>query len=52
MTEEEWKTLETTTNGEIYNKLLWKTREEEEHPEWYNGPCACALCRMYADIEE
>jgi len=51
MTEEEWKILEVTTNGEKYNELLWKTRDEEEHPEWYNGPCACTLCQSYADLE-
>ena len=53
MTPEEWKELaEMFLNLETlerYHILLTKTQDEEEHPEDYDGPCFCALCRSYAD---
>lgn len=26
------------------------TKKLDEHPEGYDGPCLCALCRSYADV--
>lgn len=50
MTHREWKDLETMKKGDFdYEHLLEKTSSEEEHPEWYNGPCMCELCRSYSD---
>jgi hypothetical protein len=57
MTPEQWKELETfrTPPDEItlpdrWFELLDMTTAEEEHPDGYNGPCGCKLCRSYADI--
>jgi hypothetical protein len=30
-------------------KLLEKTRQAEEHPDWYNQACYCRTCMSYAD---
>jgi hypothetical protein len=32
-----------------YEELMLMTEYVEEHPEDYDGPCFCALCRSYAD---
>jgi hypothetical protein len=29
--------------------LMSLTEQEEEHPEDYDGPCWCALCRSYVN---
>lgn len=49
MTEEEWKLLLATEDLKIERELMAKTRLEDEHPEWYDGPCDCSLCMSYAD---
>lgn len=54
MTEQEWKRLELLDqkqeDGKEFDKLMAQTKKEDEHPEWYNGPCMCSLCLSYADI--
>jgi len=55
MTEEEWEELRQLgmTHGRGLSKrgreLLDKTAKEDEHPENYDGPCECYLCRSYGD---
>lgn len=29
--------------------LLERTEHNEEHPDWYDGPCYCQLCMSYGD---
>ena len=52
-TEEEWKQfearLEEADTEEEFNTLVAMTREQEEHPEWYDSPCLCQLCLSYGD---
>lgn len=43
--EVDWKGRYVALEREVY-KL---TRTLEEHPEDYEGPCACALCLSYSD---
>jgi hypothetical protein len=31
------------------DQLLEMTRQLDEHPEGYDGPCLCRLCMSYAD---
>ncbi len=48
MSAEEWAELLNEPHGSERQKdLLGKTEKETEHPEEYNGPCFCALCRSY-----
>jgi hypothetical protein len=57
MTKEEWEELDklgiigNKSPSEIdrENELIEKTKEEEEHPEEYGGPCMCKLCCSYGD---
>ena len=57
MTEDEWKELEnlpvcnwiTLEQEDRYHELLEMTEHEDEHPEWYDGPCICLLCLSYGD---
>lgn len=59
MTQEEWKELEslTTPTGKHSSAdmarasdLFTKTKAEHEHPDDYNGPCACWECRSHSDL--
>jgi len=46
----EWKKLETLPETDSsYGALLRKTETEDEHPDWYQGPCLCRLCLSYGD---
>lgn len=53
MTDKEWKRLESLgqKEGEEWNRLMAKTEQELEHPEWFEGPCMCKLCMSYGDPE-
>ena len=52
LTDAEWKELETEGPETVHGKeLLQRTWTEDEHPEWFEGPCFCALCLSYADPE-
>ena len=37
------------TEKNMLESLLKNTREEDEHPEWYEGWCECYLCMSYGD---
>ena len=44
MKEKDWKLLEQTdADSKLGLLLLNETKYEEEHPEWYDGPCFCQL---------
>jgi hypothetical protein len=53
--DKEWKEFEErinevfSVNELAYYSLLNLTREQEEHPEWYDSPCLCQLCCSYGD---
>jgi hypothetical protein len=48
LTKDEWQNL--NDKGEaVYPELLKRTRYEEEHPDWYDGPCECQMCCSYGD---
>jgi hypothetical protein len=53
MNTDEWRELENLEGFESklekkrYNELLTKTQKEDEHPEWYDGPCLCVMCCTY-----
>ena len=60
MTSEQWEDLAYLSMLECQNMLspigkdnhetlLTLTEEESEHPEDYDGPCACQLCCSYGD---
>jgi hypothetical protein len=36
-------------NVKLQDWLLLITKDLEEHPEEYDGPCECSLCLSYAD---
>jgi hypothetical protein len=52
-TDEEWKQfearLEGVKAGKEFDALFKMTTGQEEHPEWYESPCDCNLCRSYGD---
>lgn len=55
MKNQEWLKLERMAkHGDILparglgSTLLRKTETQDEHPEWYTGPCFCRLCMSYA----
>ncbi len=52
-TDKEWHEHEDRLNEadtqKDFNDLLDLTREQEEHPEWYESPCLCQLCCSYGD---
>lgn len=57
MTHREWIELERIEKAGRVSKpyrrgpaLLEKTRQEDEHPEWYNQACECRTCMSYADL--
>jgi len=48
MTDAEWHELEA--QGEHARPdLLDRTVQEDEHPEWYEGPCLCSGCLSYGE---
>ncbi len=56
MISEDWDHLQYLSAANLspmgrlhYDELLDRTIEEEEHPEDYDGPCFCELCRSYGD---
>jgi len=57
MTKEEWEELKRLgmirckSRSEIdrETELIKKNKEEDEHPEEYEGPCMCRLCCSYGD---
>ena len=54
MTLSEWKTLDfigvpkTNREKQQYEELIEKTKAEDEHPEFYDGPCMCKMCQSYS----
>lgn len=53
-TDEEWKQFEakleaTESHTLEMDELIKKTSDQTEHPEWYESPCDCQLCRSYGD---
>ena len=57
MKAEEWKELGAVQVGlknmeksqrARFLHLMGLTRQEDEHPEGYDGPCACRTCDSYA----
>lgn len=50
MTLQDWARLEKLPEKSVtMQRLLRRTEFEDEHPEIYNGPCFCRLCKSYAD---
>ena len=60
MTKDEWDQLEridklvrsgkaSAMGRSNYSIRLEETRNEDEHPEGYEGPCLCRLCCSYGD---
>ena len=49
MTEKEWIELESEAVGKRELELINKTEKEDEHPDWYDGPCACRFCMSYGN---
>lgn len=53
LTGREWRRLDAMHErvAKLLKKknALWRrTSYNDEHPEWYNGPCLCSLCMSYA----
>lgn len=52
MSIQDWAKLErlagAKSKGWLFDRLLARTEKEDEHPECYQGPCLCCLCRSYA----
>lgn len=46
--EEATKLPVETPKSVLYDTLIKITQELDEHPEDYEGPCSCGLCRSYA----
>ena len=60
MTKEDWDNLKYLSELDIqhnlspigkdnYHTLIEQTRQIDEHPEEWDGPCVCKLCMSYAD---
>lgn len=39
----------TNIEKKTMDELVELTRQEDEHPEWYDCWCECQLCMSYAD---
>ncbi len=44
------KILSVPTDSTEQREFLEETRDVEEHPDGYDGPCLCRLCMSYADV--
>lgn len=51
-TDEEWKRFEArfeNADSAEQEELEKLTAGQIEHPDWYESPCDCDLCRSYGD---
>lgn len=52
-TDEQWREFEAKLAHPLSEskvvELVKLTTGQEEHPEWYDSPCLCDLCRSYGD---
>ena len=45
----EYKAAKGVLRSRIEEELIAETKGLTEHPEWYDGPCACQTCLSYGD---
>lgn len=44
-----WRAMHNKNLVVTHDELFALTEGLDEHPESWDGPCCCALCRSYAD---